>query len=564
MIESARKQIPPSIPYEIVVVDGGSSDGTLDWCKAQQDVVLIEQGELLGAIRAFDAGAEAARGEFVILANDDILFLEGGIVRALAYLDGHPDCGAVAFADDRPAEGKADGYGWQFIRAVTEAGEATSVVYAQVGMFRKWLGDEVGWWGSRDTAWGQSHTYGGDARLSAEIWARGYTVDAVEGCAVHDRIAPDNLRERNHQIEQRIASAYYRKYPDGVYIDSLPKLPNPSPEHLRILYAPLFSEGYGRYKHGLCDALARIGMVYELDYVAQPNGFTRAVAEFQPHLILTQFHGADYIVPDMLAKARTYAPRAVVVNWNGDVYADQLTSPAMLELLRHVDLQLAVNADVLPVYERAGIAAAYWQIGFEPVENLPPAPHHDLLLMANAYSDSRLELETVLRELGDNVGIYGHGWRRASGNTFYNFAAGAALYRACDIAIGDNQWGDKGFVSNRLFEALANGAFLLHQTIPGLEELTGLVDGVHYVAWRDLDDLREKVRYYLQHEGERQHIAGYGEAFVRKHHSFDARVRELFVDLLPKARRFHARPEPVGSSERLSVQGEVLDEATWF
>ena len=48
MIDSARSQLPPSIAYEFVVVDGGSKDGTQAWCKAQSDVRLIEQGGYLG------------------------------------------------------------------------------------------------------------------------------------------------------------------------------------------------------------------------------------------------------------------------------------------------------------------------------------------------------------------------------------------------------------------------------------------------------------------------------------------------------------------------------------
>lgn len=561
-IQSVRNQIPPSMDVEYIIVDGGSKDGTEEWASAQPNTVFIQQGQLLGAIAAFNAGCAAASGDFVFLGNDDVIALDGSMIRALAYLDSHPACGAVAFADDRSASNKPEGYGVQYLSAMTSPGELTRVVYAQCGLFRKWLGDWVNWW---DIGVPDQHTYGGDSALSAKIWELGYTVDAVEGCAVHDRIAPDGLRDRNHQIEQRIGSAYYRRYPNGVNIASQPKPEAQHAEHLRILYAPLFSEGYGRYKRGLCDALSRVGMVYEHDYIGKPNDFTRAVADFQPHLILTQFHGADLIVPEMLAQARTYAPEAVVVNWNGDVYADQLTAPAMLDLLRHVDLQLTVNADVLPVYEREGIAAAYWQIGFEPVpEKLPRAPEHDLLFMANAYSPERKALERVLRELGGSVGIYGHGWDAPSGVSFYNFAYGAALYRNCAIAIGDNQWNDKGFVSNRLFEALANGAFLLHQTIPGLEELTGLVDGVHYVSWTDHDDLRAKVRHYLRLRETRENIAHNGEQFVRKHHSFDARVRELFTELLPKARHYDGRVEPVACAAPIYAYVEESDEEYQF
>ena len=554
MVESVRNQMPVGFDYEFVIVDGGSTDGTPEWCAQQADIHFIQQGELLGAIRAFDAGCRAAQGDYVLLLNDDVLVVDGSIVKALSYLDGHPDCGAVAFMDNRRAPGyDTDAYKVQTIRAV-RAGALVDVPYAQCGLFRRWLGDLCGWWGSEDTDWGESHTYGGDSRLSAEIWRRGYTVDAVPGVAVNDRVAPDVLRQRNHQQEQRIGSAYYRKYPNGVAISALPKPDDPMGEHLRILYLPLFSPRFGRYKRGLCDALAKVGVVYELDYVRQRERFVGAVADFQPHLILAQFHDAHTITPEALRYVRTLAPSAVVVNWCGDVYQESQTAPDMLDLLHSVDLALVVNADLLPIYKAEGIRAAYWQIGYEPVpEPLPMEREHDLVFMANAYSASRKELATVLRGISQNTGLYGYGWDElgGSGNTFYNFARGAALYRRCKIAIGDNQYGDKGFVSNRLFEALANGAFLLHQHVPGLRDLTGIEPGVHLVEWSDDDDLTEKAHYYLAHEDERRQIAAAGEAFVRQHCSFDARVRELF-DLLGEPVEEHGRAEPVGSTEEMA------------
>lgn len=543
MLQTVRKQLEPlGFPFEFVIVDGGSTDGTPGWCQSQPNVTFIQQGKLLGAIRAFDAGCAAAQGEFVLIANDDILFHDGAIVRALTHLLKTPSCGAVAFMDNRRAPGyDTDDFKVQTIRGMRD-GQPVDVPYAQVGLFRKQLGDQAGWWGSHDPNFGDFHTYGGDAYLSARLWEMGYSVDAVEGVVCTDRVAPDTLRQRNHEVEQRIGSAYYRRYPNGVPLGTPAE---PEPERLRILYLPLFSPGFGRYKRGLYDALSRVGTVYELDYLTHRGAFPAAVAAFQPHLILTQFHDANAVLPSTLEYARTLAPEAVVVNWNGDVYFDQLTSPDMLALLKHVDLQLTVNADVLPFYAEQGVQAAYWQIGFEPVPaELPDASAHRLLFMANAYSPARKELGALLRSLDSAAGLYGYGWDAPSGTSFYDFISGAALYRSCEIAIGDNQWGDKGFVSNRLFEALANGAFLLHQAIPGLEELTGLVDGVHYVSWSDHDELREQVRYYLarENEPERRRIAEAGEAFARQYHSFDARVKELFNDLLPRIANEPAAP----------------------
>jgi len=87
MIASARREIPRGIAYEFVVVDGGSTDGTLEWCKQQPDVYLIQHGALLGAIRAFCDGARTARGEYVLLANDDIEFRPYSIIAAISFRD---------------------------------------------------------------------------------------------------------------------------------------------------------------------------------------------------------------------------------------------------------------------------------------------------------------------------------------------------------------------------------------------------------------------------------------------------------------------------------------------
>ena len=83
-------------------------------------LMMIAQPALMGAIRAFDEGAAAARGEYVILANDDIVFAKGAIIRALIHLERTPTCGAVAFADNRPGPTKWNdtlGYGVQLLKA---------------------------------------------------------------------------------------------------------------------------------------------------------------------------------------------------------------------------------------------------------------------------------------------------------------------------------------------------------------------------------------------------------------------------------------------------------------
>jgi glycosyltransferase involved in cell wall biosynthesis len=547
LVTSIRATVPVGVSYEIIVVGVQADDLTADWCRAQTDVRFIAQAGLFGAIRAFDEGAAAAQGEYVLLANDDVVFAKGAIPRAIVHMERTPTCGAVAFADDRPGPTKwrdALGFGVQLMRSAN----TPPVVYACVGLFRKWLGDLAGWWGSGDPVMRDGHTYGGDTYLSARIWELGFTVDWIAECRVKDMIHEDALRERNRQAEAANPGVYYRRYPNGPVVADSPLVGPLDAERLRTLYLPVYEPGayyatQKAQKHGLRDAFAKYGPVWEIDYCNQSFDLVAAVKTWQPDLLFLQLHSAEQVNADLIAAARAAKPDMAVANWNGDVYARHLLEPGMIEALRLCDVQLCVNASVLPRYELQQITARYWQCAAEPVDEarLPAVPAHDVLILANAYSKPRRTFgDTVVRELGGayDVAIYGSGWGgKERGGTTYDFAASYALTKNATITVGDNQWPeDTGFVSNRLFEALnAGGALMLHQCIPGVEEYTGIAPGLHYIEWTDYADLVEKARYWLDpaQDAERRAIVARAQAFVRETNSFDARVDDLLNGILP-------------------------------
>lgn len=538
MVESVRLCVPMGIPYEIVLVDGGSQDGTLQWCSAQHDIRLIEHGELRGAINAFCDGAKAAQGEYIILANDDVMFLPGSILAALVHMETNEQCGAVAFMDDRPLpwipEPERYKFKAQLEPALDADGNSIQVVYAQVGMFRKWLGDLLGWWGADDPIMSQARTYGGDNWLSSRIWEAGYTVDIVRGSSVKDHVIADDLRIANANNHDR---AYAEAYPEGPRLNSRPIGIVPVDERLRILCISIYEPDMPIQKiskRGLREAFAKRGIVWEWDYLTNP-AHTENVAAFEPHIILTQFHDGHWSF--LIDQLRQLAPDAWFINWCGD--ARGLTEPDYINMLRKVDLQLVVNAAPLAEYERLNIPAAYWQIGYEePQAELPKVPAHDVLFLGNCYNDARKAIETALRGLDLNVGLYGFGWQQQDGFTLYDFATGQALYENAKIAVSDTFTDGKtpieGFVSNRLFQALAAGAFVLQQYSPGLDELNGLRAGEHYIEWTDTADLTEKIAYWMNQPQKRRKIARAGQRYVREHFSFDEQVRKLFTDILPR------------------------------
>jgi GT2 family glycosyltransferase/tetratricopeptide (TPR) repeat protein/2-polyprenyl-3-methyl-5-hydroxy-6-metoxy-1,4-benzoquinol methylase len=92
-LESIRKHTP--LPHEIIVVDNGSSDGTPEWLEAQSDVRLLRNPRNLGFAAAANQGLRAARGESLVLLNNDTLVTPGWLRRLLGHLHRSPDVGLV-------------------------------------------------------------------------------------------------------------------------------------------------------------------------------------------------------------------------------------------------------------------------------------------------------------------------------------------------------------------------------------------------------------------------------------------------------------------------------------
>jgi GT2 family glycosyltransferase len=87
-------QLPPQA--EIVLVDNASTDGTLDWLRAAYPAArAIVLPQNLGFAGGANAGLRAARGDLLLLLNNDA-FVEPGCIAALLDTLAHrPDAGAA-------------------------------------------------------------------------------------------------------------------------------------------------------------------------------------------------------------------------------------------------------------------------------------------------------------------------------------------------------------------------------------------------------------------------------------------------------------------------------------
>lgn len=123
---------------------------------------------------------------------------------------------------------------------------------------------------------------------------------------------------------------------------------------------------------------------------------------------------------------------------------------------------------------------------------------------------------------------YGKGFKRF-GSSPANIVRGLPLnelYASTKIVVGDSQPSDN-YWSNRLYETLGRGGFLLHPHTKGIEQ--EFEDGVHLVLYErdNLADLYAKIDYYLTHDEEREKIRRAGFEHVKKNYTYKQRCIEL-------------------------------------
>jgi GT2 family glycosyltransferase len=96
-IESIRDELAPP-EAEVIVVEGGSSDGSAQWLAEQRDVQTIHQTRQGSWGMFMNLGFRAATGRVVCMLSDDCLLVPGAIRNGLARFDtAGQRVGAVAF-----------------------------------------------------------------------------------------------------------------------------------------------------------------------------------------------------------------------------------------------------------------------------------------------------------------------------------------------------------------------------------------------------------------------------------------------------------------------------------
>jgi spore maturation protein CgeB len=88
---------------------------------------------------------------------------------------------------------------------------------------------------------------------------------------------------------------------------------------------------------------------------------------------------------------------------------------------------------------------------------------------------------------------------------------------------------EKGFISNRIFDALASGAVVVSDRVAGLEEMFGdLVP-----TYSDAEELQDIVESLLKDDERRLEISQSASRLVASKHTFSHRANDIIAELRP-------------------------------
>ena len=204
------------VPYELIVVDGGSTDGSLSWLVQQKDVITIIQhnrGEFRGrpvSRRSWgyfmNLGFKIAQGRYVLMLSDDCLLLPNAVNQGLdrfnqLTVEGRRIGGVAFYYRDWPDE-------QAYYVQLTLGGN----LMVNHGLFLRSALEAVGWVDEE-----RYRFYKADGDLCLKIWQAGYEiVDCPNAYVEHYAHANPEVRASNKAVMRQDRQAYLKRW-TGIY-----------------------------------------------------------------------------------------------------------------------------------------------------------------------------------------------------------------------------------------------------------------------------------------------------------------------------------------------------------
>jgi len=257
------------------------------------------------------------------------------------------------------------------------------------------------------------------------------------------------------------------------------------------------------------------------------------IKKFRPDVLL--IFDLHYFTPPFLKEARKYVGKIV----------GEIASPIMMpeEHFRNYDLLLSSMPHYIRKFQKMGISSAYLPYAFEStiLEKIGEQKRkYDCVFIGGLSRD--LDKIPLLEELAKKINIDFWGYSQLPldksssilsryhgsvwGIDMYRILAQSKIVVNCHTKRVGDYFDHEDYADNmRLYESTGMGAMLITDMKKNLGDLFEIDKEV--IAYNEINELVEKIKYYLKNEKEREKIARAGQARTLKAHSYKARAERL-------------------------------------
>lgn len=287
--------------------------------------------------------------------------------------------------------------------------------------------------------------------------------------------------------------------------------------------------GYGYFQFYLTLLFGRDSLIYlPQDKIKKRFGVEKlskiireAVFYYNPD-ILVYHHYLDWVDYKVWEEISRELPTKTVVLLGDDLARYEEARP----IWERFNAVVTMDKNAYEKRQREGFTNVFlsqWGVNHYLYRDLGLRRTRDVAFVGQSYG-RRPEFIKRLRDRGIDVHVFGRGWSNSGRISQGDLVK---IYNQSKIVF-NNSISSKGTIAlnARDFEAAACKSLVVTQDIEEVREY--FVPGKEVVVYKDIDDAAEKIRYYLEHEKEREVIAQAGYERVLREHTYTKRFDDIF------------------------------------
>lgn len=202
---------------------------------------------------------------------------------------------------------------------------------------------------------------------------------------------------------------------------------------------------------------------------------------------------------------------------------------------------VTTHSATIPWYHKFGMNVVKSQWGGSPLYSPEPlAKDYDVTFIGQKHGQNpdgtfeRARLVDAIMDAGIRIDLFGNYWNGYDNWHGYitNFADMVRTFNQSKVCLNlSNPWhvGTMPQIKGRHFEIPQVGGFQLCTPADDLESY--FVDGEEIVVVRSVPEMVDRIKYYLEHDEEREAIAAAGHERMLRDHQWSNRFEEIFTQI---------------------------------